>query len=184
MRKKKQNARRDPARLRWEFDPNVPTYDFFEGQSLDDAEGLCEAAESFIYWLENGSFATWEAVACMEQGLPLTAEQEELLEGLLNFGDPDDEEVLYIDETPRTSEPWHVILNKIAPHLLIEPFDTSAEYYDEQLEGWNQLTAALREHGRGLSLPAGASSVEEAVPADVRHRLWLQHAFCPPLWSG
>ena len=37
---------------------------------------------------------------------------------------PPRDQILYIDEIPRPSEPWYVILNKIVPHLLIEPFQT------------------------------------------------------------
>jgi hypothetical protein len=37
--------------------------------------------------------------------------------------------------------------------------------------------SALEEHGQGLSLPAGAASVRDVVPADLRHKLWLQDCF-------
>ena len=40
----------------------------------------------------------------------------------------------------------------------------------------------LREHGEGLSLPPGAQSVETVVPAELRHKLWLQ--FCFDALSG
>jgi hypothetical protein len=176
-RKKRKPAAQKPAQMRWEFDPDIPTYDFFEGQPLDDPWGLQEAVENFVVKLERGDFLIWEAVLCQEQGLPLTAQQEEMLDGLLNFGGPDDDQILYINEIPRPSEPWYVILNKIVPHLLIEPFRTFDVHEEVQCDGWEQIMTALREHGQGLSLPVGTTSVEEIVPAELRHKLWLQYCF-------
>src|SRR4051794_29947871 len=104
-RKKKKQAARRPAPLRWEFDPDIPTDDFFDGRPLTKLGGLQEAVEGFVYWLEDDRFLTWEAVVCQEQGLPLTARQEEALAGLISFGDPEedeaDDQVLYINEIPR-----------------------------------------------------------------------------------
>lgn len=114
-----------PATPRWEFGPDIPTYDFLEGITLDDNWGLQEAVDHFVFKVEQKSFLIWEAVACHEQELPLTVEQNDQLDGLINYGDPDDEQVLYLNGIPRTSEPWYVIFNKIVPHLLIEPFVTS-----------------------------------------------------------
>lgn len=48
--------------------------------SLDDTWGLQEAVENFIYKLEKGDFLAREAVVCHEQGLPLTAKQEQALD--------------------------------------------------------------------------------------------------------
>lgn len=48
-----------------------------------------------------------------------------------------------------------------------------------KLEGWNRIVTALREHGQGLSLPPGATSVEDAIPEELRHNLWLQFCFEP-----
>jgi hypothetical protein len=168
-----------PATPRWEFEPHVPTYDFLEEMSLDNTWDLQETVDNFVFSLEQKSFLIWEAVACHEQGLPLTTEQKDQLDDLINFGDPNDEQILYIDENPRTSQPWHVILNKIVPHLLIEPFVTSTVPDEVILEGWNQIVRALRKHGRGLSVPPGASSPEEVVPSELRHKLWLQFCFDP-----
>jgi hypothetical protein len=85
--------------------------------------------------------------------------------------------ILYIDEMPRPSEPWHVILNKIVPHLLIEPFRTFDCHEEVKCDGWNLIVTALREHEQGLSLPPGVESPEEVVPAELRHKLWLQWCF-------
>jgi hypothetical protein len=162
--------------MRWAFDPDIPTHDFFESGSLDEMWNLQEAVDGFVHWLEEDRFLTWEAVACEEQGIPLTPRQNKVLGGLLNFNDEDDDQILYIDEIPRPSEPWHVILNKIAPHLLIEPFRTFDSHWEVKSDGWSQIVTALREHGQGLSLPPGVDTVEAVVPADLRHKLWLQ--FC------
>jgi len=63
MPKRKKQARK-PAPMRWEFDPDIPTHDFFEGGSLDDMWNLQEAVDSFVHWLEEDRFLTWEAVVC------------------------------------------------------------------------------------------------------------------------
>ncbi len=166
-----------PVTPRWEFGPDIPTEDWLDDVSLDDVWDLQQAVESFVWTIEEQEFVAWEAVVSQEQGLPLTKEQEDQLNGMLNFGDPDDEQILYYNDTPRPSQPWHVILNKIVPHLLIEPFDTSDCLDDILVDGWSQIVAALREHGHGLSLPAGVASPEEVIPPELRHKLWLQVSF-------
>jgi len=181
-RKKKQQPAR-PAEIRWVFDPDIPTYDFLEGGSLDNTANLQERVENFVDMLEKGDFLTWEAVVCEEQGLPLTAPQRKALGRLIDFNEEEaDDQILYIDEIPRPSEPWHVILNKIVPHLLMEPFRTFDAHEDVKSEGWHRIMTALDEHGQGLSLPPGAASCGEVVPAGLRHKLWLQ--FCFEVLSG
>jgi len=123
MPKKKQAARK-PGPIRWEFDPDIPTDDFFDGRNLDEVWDLQEAADNFVSMMNDDTFLAWEAVVCDEQGLSLSTKQKKALESLLDFNDEDDDEILYINEIPRPSEPWYVILNKIAPHLLIEPYRT------------------------------------------------------------
>src|SRR5205823_5585396 len=100
------------------------TDDFFDGRNLDRTWELQEAVENFVYRLEEDRFLTWEAVVCEEQGLPLTAKQKKAVDGLLSFNEDVDDQILCINEIPRPSDPWHAILNKIVPHLLIEPFRT------------------------------------------------------------
>ncbi|MEJ7590918.1 MAG: hypothetical protein WKF77_05170 [Planctomycetaceae bacterium] len=138
---------------------------------------LQDAVDSFVHWLEEDRFLMWEAVVSEEQGIPLTPKQKKALGGLLNFNDEDDEGILYIDEMPRPSEPWHVILNKIAPHLVISPYRTSDCHEDAQCEGWSQIMTALQEHAEGLILPPGAARLDDVVPAELRHNLWLQSCF-------
>jgi hypothetical protein len=177
-RKKKQGQpARKPAPMRWAFDADIPTNDFFDGRPLSEMWNLQEAVDNFVYMLEQKDFLTWEAVVCDEQGLPLTAEQEKVLNGLLNFGDSDDDRILYINEIPRPSEPWYVILNQLAPHLLVEPFETWEVPEEVKADGWLRIATALEQNGQGLSLPPGVASHDEVVPADLRHKLWLQDCF-------
>jgi len=157
--------------MRWEFGPDIPTHDFLEEDGLEDTVGF------FADWLVDGTFLAWEAVMCEEQDLPLTSRQKKALGKLLSFNDEEDDEILYINEIPRPSEPWYVILNKIVPRLLIEPYRTFDIHGEAECDGWNRIVTALREHGQGLSLPAGVESPEEVVPAEMRHKLWLQFCF-------
>jgi hypothetical protein len=100
-----------------------------------------------------------------------------MLDNLCSFDEefPDDE-TLYIDETPRYSEPWHVILNRIVPHLLLEPFH-SDESDVLHWNGWFRLCKALEKHGGGLSLPEGARTAQEVVPTELQHKLNVQCCF-------
>ena len=177
MPKKKKLPARKPASMRWDFDPDIPTQDFFEGRNLDELWDLQEAVDNFVSMINDGTFLTWEAVSSEEQGIPLTPRQKQALGGLLNFTDEDDDGILYINEIARPSEPWYVILNKIVPHLLIEPCRTFDCHEDVKCDGWNQIVTALREHGEGLSLPLGLKSPEEVVSVEMRHKLWLQWCF-------
>jgi hypothetical protein len=172
--KKKKQSATQPAPIRWVFDPDMPTHDFLEGDVLEN--GLDDTVGFFVDWLEEGRFLAWEAVMCDEQDLPLASKQEKALGKLLSFNDEEDDGILYIDEIPRPSQPWYVILNQIVPHLLLEPYRTFDIHGEAECDGWNQIITALREHGEGLSLPSGVKSPEEVVPAELRHKLWLQ--FC------
>src|SRR5438105_8971993 len=137
MSRKKKKPLERPAPMRWEFDPDIPTHDFLEEGPLDDPWNLQEAVENFVSWVEDGHFLTWEAVVCEEQGLPLTAGQKKALRSLLSFNDEKDDDILYINEIPRHSEPWYVILNKIVPHLLVEPFRTFDVQEEVKSDGWH-----------------------------------------------
>ncbi len=173
----KQPCPERPLPLRWEFGPDIPTYDFVKDCGLDEPSGVEEAVENFIYKMKKHDFLAWEAVMANEQGLPLTKKQQAALDELLDFGDGEEERVLYIDDIPRTNEPWHVILNQIVPHILIEPFRTADVYYEVHSEGWRNLAQCLAEHGDCLTLPNGESSPLEVVPLELRHKLWLQDCF-------
>jgi hypothetical protein len=179
--KKKRTVKRT-GRMRWSFDPNIPTHDFFEGLPLTDLGNLNNTVDEFVYWLEGDRFLAWEAVVCEEQGLPLSPQQEKALGSLFSFNDEAGNQILYINEIPRPTEPWYAILDKIVPHLLIEPFRTFEGYDDVLCDGWHRIMTALQEHGQGLSLPTGVPSCMEVVPADLRHKLWLQ--YCIEILNG
>ncbi|MFO7905293.1 MAG: hypothetical protein ACQESR_31005 [Planctomycetota bacterium] len=176
MSKRKRKKRTRPERplsLKWEFDSGIPTRECFEESEVD----LSQAVENFMFMMKHGDFLAWEAVMAQEQELRLTHQQELALEQLINFNDPEDDQVLYIDEMPRPSEPWYAILNKIVPQLLVEPFRTFDMHYDEQCEWWGRLVHCLNKHADGLSLPEGIASPVEVVPAELRQKLWLQDCF-------
>jgi hypothetical protein len=130
-----------------------------------------------MFIMEEDEFLAWEAVVAREQGLRLTKKQQAAMEELVDFSDGEEDRVLYINEVPRPSEPWHVILNEIVSHLPTEPFEVSDRHYAEECEGWGDLVACLEEHAGGLALPAGAASPVEVVPLELRHKLWLQSCF-------
>jgi hypothetical protein len=177
MPKEKNTSVRKTAQMRWTFNPNIPIHDFFEEGALDDTWNLQESVDGFVDWLEEDRFLTWEAVVCDEQGLPLTPKQKRAFGSLLNFNTDEDNQILYIDEIPRPSDPWHVILNKIVPQLMIEPYRTFDCHEDVKCDGWQRIITALRDHGQGLSLPRSVESAEQVVPAELRHKLWLQYCF-------
>ena len=154
----------------------VPVYDIFEGHDISDTWDIGECLRNLIFSIKEGCFLTWEAVVRDEQGLPLTEKQEDALDSLLNFGD-DDTPILYIDEMPRPSEPWYESVRKIAPKLILEPFETFEIYDVIYHEGWLDLVSCLQEYADDLSLPEGISSPIEVVPPEIRHRLWLQFSF-------
>src|SRR4051812_22363110 len=163
---------------RWHFDPDVPTYDFFKHLNPDDEGDLGEVLHEVVFWIEEGYFLRWEAIVCDELGLPMTARQEEALGELLSFSeDPADDRILYIDEIPRPDGLWYEIVRKFASNLLEEPYRTSDPHFDVTYEGWKELYAALEQYGEGLSLPRGVDRPIEVVPAELRHKLWLQACF-------
>ena len=174
---KKKRETQQPIQMRWEFAPDIPTHDFFDGGSLDNMWNLQEAVANFVFWLEGDRFLMWEAVVCEEQGIALMTRQTKALGSLLDFNDEEDDKILYINEIPRPSEPWHIILNRITPYLLIEPYRTFDCQDGVKCEGWEQIVTALREHGQDLLLPPGVESAEMVVPAELRHKLWLQYCF-------
>lgn len=113
-----------PKPIPWKFDHGIPTEDFFEHYDTDDDRGLDEALDDFIWAMTGKSFLTWEAVVCVELGRQLTRPQRAALSQLVCFDEPLDDEILYIDEQPRTTEPWYVIFSKIVSRMLVEPFRT------------------------------------------------------------
>lgn len=162
----------------------VPAEDWLAEFDLDALGVLDEVVSAFVFHIEGRQFLAWEAAIREEQDLPLSLAHEEVLDELVGFADDDegDERILYINEQPRPTEPWYATLRRIAPLLLVEPFDTTRGYHEALMEGWPSIASALDEHGAGLSLPEDAGSPEEVVPAELRHRLWAQ--FCFEALSG
>jgi len=158
------------------FDPDIPVNDFFKYIDLHEQADVEEALENLIHDLESDYFLMWEAVVCEEQGI-ISKEEKKLLDGLLNFGDDDEDQILYINEIPRPKEAWYDIARKIVPCLLVEPFRTDAIMYSVIHEGWANLVDILEEHAQDLSLPEGAKSFLDIFPRDLQHRLWLQTCF-------
>ena len=165
-----------PASLegKWRFGKDIPTYDFFK---YDDGTPvrLGEVLDVIVFYLKEGHFLEWEAVVCRELALPLTARQEEALGSLIDFNDrPGEQRILYIDEIPRPKRLWYEYVRCIAPRFLLGTFKTFEIYEETMLEGWPRLAGAVARHGGDLSLPAGCREPLEVIPAELRHRLWLQ----------
>ena len=59
----------------------------------------------------------------------------------------------------------------------MEPFKTFDVHQEVKSDGWHQIMSALDKQSQGLSLPPGVASYKEVVPADLRHKLWLQYCF-------
>ena len=51
MPKRKGPTSKRPAPLRWEFDPDIPTYDFFESGTLDEMWNLQEGVDDWSFSL-------------------------------------------------------------------------------------------------------------------------------------
>jgi len=154
---------------------NAPTSDYFEGFDLNDHLKLEQIIEMLCDDIKSGYFLQWEAVERQEQGLPLTDRQEELLSELISFND--DDEIYYINEIARPSEPWHIIVNKIAEHLLVNQFKTSDIHCAVTTEGWGRLAEVIEEYGDDLSLVEGISKPIDVVLEATRHKLWVQCCF-------
>jgi len=173
-------SRGRPTRINWDFGPEVPVLDFFETFDLSCPYDLAEAVEDFISDMEKDEFRTWEATIREEQGLATMPVLTDLAAELMCFGEPDeDDPVYYLNDIPRSSEPWYEILRKIAPQLIIEPLRTAGMPDDVFLTGWPHIAAWVEQRARGLSLPEGVRRPLDVVPEELRHRLWLQSCFDP-----
>jgi len=156
---------------------DIPVYDFIEDHDLDTDWGIAECLDNLIFGIEKGKFLQWEAVVSNEQKLPLTKKQKNALDELINFSDNEDELILYIDGMPRPSEPWHEIINKVVPKLILDPFKTYEVHNEVYHEEWLRLVECLEKHAQDLSLPKGVVSPVDVIPERIRHRLWLQYCF-------
>jgi hypothetical protein len=161
------------------YSQDIPVYDVLEDYDINTDSGLSGCLYDLIHCMEDGYYLRWEAVVRNEQGLPLSKEQEEAFDEILNFTDEDDEDepILYIDEIPRPIEPWYETLRKIVPKLILDPFETYEIYDAIYDEGWPGLVECLDEYAQDLSLPDGISSPIDVFLEGIRHRLWLQSCF-------
>src|SRR4051812_15927402 len=82
-----------------------------------------------------------------------------------------------LTKSPGPANPGTSSSTRSPPHLLTEPFITADVQEEVKSDGWGRIMSALQEHGGGLSLPVGTNSATEVVPADLRHKLWLQYCF-------
>jgi hypothetical protein len=154
-------------------DTGTPVVDFFKGIDLDEPSDLEECVEDLVLRFKEEYFHQWEAVARHEQGLPLSAQQEEILDSLVNEDDHG-ERILSIDGMPRPDRPWFEILRRLAPKLVVKDFDAAASYFRVQCEGWPDIRGILEDYTEGLSLPEGVRTPLEIFPEDLRHQLEIQ----------
>jgi len=173
--KAENNAPDIPNRRARERD--IPVYDYLEDCNFKSEDQLGECLDILIRDISRGYFFLWEAVVQAEQGESLTSKQEEALDELISFSDDYDDLILYIDGTPRPSEPWYEIVRKVVPKLILSPFETHKIYDEIYCEMWPKLVQSLEKHGKDLSLPEEAASALDVIPVEISHRLWLQDAF-------
>jgi hypothetical protein len=57
--KKKNHPAKQSATMRWEFAPDIPTDDFFDGRNLDELWDLQEAVDDFVSMMNGDTFLTW-----------------------------------------------------------------------------------------------------------------------------
>jgi len=156
----------------------VPKSNFLEDFDLNDHHDLERIIEILCDDIQSGYFLQWEAVERQEQGLPLTDKQEEALLELISFDDDDiNDKIYYIDEIARPSEPWYIIVKKVAEHLHLNQFKTFDIHCAVTTEGWGELAEVIEEYGDDLSLPEGVSKPIDVVPASTAHKLWIQWCF-------
>lgn len=179
------SAKRSKSRLarplNWQFPPEVPTRDLLAGLDLQQPRDLQRAVDLFLDHVEQEIFHSWEAVVAVEQGCSLTPDQQATWEDIERLGverDPVHGTVLRLQQQPRPSEPWYDTLNRIVPSLRIDPFVTAESHPVIRLHGWEQLAEALADYGSDLTRPTPVQRASHVVPAELRHRLWLQYCCC------
>ncbi len=168
------------TRINWNFGPEVPVRDFFESLDLSRPRDLSQAVEDFIHNMQQDDFRAWEAVIREEQGLVTMPVLIDLTGKPMSFEPVKSDPVYYIDDAERLSEPWYEILCRIATNLLIEPLRAADIHEKVLLDGWPRMAGWVERRLRGLSLPEGVRRPQDVVPAEIRHRLWLQ-VCCEPL---
>jgi hypothetical protein len=167
---------------------NIPTEDYFQYKDLNSHSDLESLVNNLIDDLKFGYFLQWDAVIKKEQGLILSTRQQKAFDGLIHFGDEDDEveddRILYIDGVARPNKLWYEIVTIVTSHLVVDKLTTYDAHYEVITEGWPRLVESINEYGKGLTLPQAISSPLDVVPADVQHRLWYQYCCDPFLGIG
>ena len=136
-------ASREPTRINWNFEPEVPARDFFESLDLSRSSDLTEAVEGFVHDMETDELR-WESVIREEQGLATMLVLIDMAAELMSFDDPDaDDPVHYIDGIERCSEPWYEILRRIAPQLTMDRLRTADVHDDILVIGWPQIATCV-----------------------------------------
>ncbi len=157
------------------FKANIPTNDFFEIGTAPDYK-IEIILNDFIYSMKSNYFLRWEAVVCHEQNLKLTKYQKEQLDQLINFGDADNDEILYIDEIPRPNKNWHLIASEIAKCLVKNRIATYEIHSSLFSKGWNRLKESITKYGIHLSKPDGIENLIDIIPEEIRHYLEIQES--------
>jgi len=153
-----------------------PTYDFFEGKDTTSNFELEEILDDFIYSLESGYFSTWEAVVRKEKNKKLNKFQRKQLAQLINFGEEEIEEILYIDEIPRPNKKWYEIALEIANKLFRGRIKAYEIHSSLGMEGWSNLKDSIEEYGEDLSKPKGIKNILDIIPEELQHKLEIQEA--------
>lgn len=153
-----------------------PTYDYFEDKDLGNHADLEELVDQMVDDFKNGYFLAWEAVIHQELRLTLTAKHKEALSEIISFNEDDKNRVVYIDDRPWPSHPWHEIVKKVVPRLLVDQYITSEPSFTVITEGWPNIVYALEEYGKDLTLPEDENIQDpiDIVPAELQHKLWIQ----------
>lgn len=152
-----------------------PTYDFFETPPQSEFD-LEEIVDNFIFSLEMGYFAMWEAIICQEENKELTPFQKKHLKQLIGFGVTENEPILYIDEQARPNKKWYEIANEIAERIVQGRRATCEVYGTLAYEGWQNLRNAIQKYGKKLSKPKGIKAPINVIPENIRHHLEIQEA--------
>lgn len=152
-----------------------PTYDFFENPPQSEFD-LEEIVDNFIFSLEMGYFAMWEAIICQEENKELTTFQKKHLKQLIGFGATENEPILYIDEQARPNKKWYEIANEIAEKMIKGRINTYEE--DDRLgfDTWSKFKHAIKKYGKKLSKPEGINKAIKVIPKNIRHHLEIQDA--------
>jgi hypothetical protein len=74
MSKNRKPPAKTSAQMRWQFDPDIPTDDFFDGRNPDELWDLQEAVDNFESMMNDDTFLTWAAVAYEVQGISIITE--------------------------------------------------------------------------------------------------------------